>query len=381
MKSSRVASSQDQVTDVAVRESSARHFPANTVLMVVRSGILEHSFPVAVADVPGTMNQDLKGLHPAGDIDATYLAYGLRRYARDILRTCSKNGTTVASIATEALKSFQLPVAPIGVQRQVVSKLDQLFSDLDAGIAALERAKANLARYRAAVLKAAVEGRLTEEWRGTRWEGSLPSGWKVATVEDLAAPEANSLTDGPFGSNLKTSHYQDAGPRVVRLQNIGDGVFRDERAHISEAHYAKLTKHAIYEGDLVVAMLGTELPRACLVPAWLGPAIVKADCVRFAPDSTKVRADYASIALNSPPIRMQAQQLIRGVGRPRLSLGRFRQLKIPVPSLDEQLEIATLVSAHQAASQAALDAIRRTEERSAGLRSVVLGKAFSGELT
>ncbi len=46
-----------------------------------------------------------------------------------------------------------------------MEKLEELFSDLDAGIAALERARANLKRYRAAVLKAAVEGRLTEKWR------------------------------------------------------------------------------------------------------------------------------------------------------------------------------------------------------------------------
>ena len=50
-------------------------------------------------------------------------------------------------------------------QRRIVAKLDELFSDLDAGVAALERVRANLKRYRAAVLKAAVEGKLTEDWR------------------------------------------------------------------------------------------------------------------------------------------------------------------------------------------------------------------------
>ena len=50
-------------------------------------------------------------------------------------------------------------------QRRIVAKIEELFSDLDAGVVALERVRANLKRYRAAVLKAAVEGKLTEDWR------------------------------------------------------------------------------------------------------------------------------------------------------------------------------------------------------------------------
>ena len=70
----------------------------------------------------------------------------------------------------------------------------------------------------------------------------LPRSWVRVTVEGLAANEPASLTDGPFGSNLKTSHYTQEGPRVIRLQNIGDGVFLDERAHISEEHFNRLRK-------------------------------------------------------------------------------------------------------------------------------------------
>ena len=57
------------------------------------------------------------------------------------------------------------PIAPLNEQRRIVAKIEELFSDLDAGVVALERVRANLKRYRAAVLKAAVEGKLTEDWR------------------------------------------------------------------------------------------------------------------------------------------------------------------------------------------------------------------------
>ena len=60
---------------------------------------------------------------------------------------------------------IRLPLAPLPEQHRIVAKLDELFSELDAGVAALERAQTKLKRYRASVLKAAVEGKLTEEWR------------------------------------------------------------------------------------------------------------------------------------------------------------------------------------------------------------------------
>jgi len=101
--------------------------------------------------------------------------------------------------------------------------------------------------------------------------------WPIFPLVELAADERNSITDGPFGSKLKTEHYTSTGPRVVRLKNIGDAEFVDAKAHISDAHFSTLQKHRIFPGDIVIAALGENPPRSCLVPAFLGPAIVKAD--------------------------------------------------------------------------------------------------------
>jgi type I restriction enzyme, S subunit len=73
-------------------------------------------------------------------------------------------------------------------------------------------------------------------------EEKLPHGWAWAALSQLASSERNSITDGPFGSNLKTAHYTKSGPRVIRLQNIGDGKFIDEHAHISEEHFHFLSE-------------------------------------------------------------------------------------------------------------------------------------------
>src|SRR6266545_3783457 len=176
--------------------------------------------------------------------------------------------------------------------------------------------------------------------RGACNVNDLPSGWAWTTVGEVA-----QLTDGPFGSNLKTAHYVDAGPRVVRLQNIGEGVFRDERAHITEEHYEQLKKHAVQPGDVVIASLGDEAPRACLIPSRLGPAIVKADCIRARP-LAGVEPGFLMWMLNSPPMRRQAALTIKGIGRPRLGLGGIRQLRFALPPLAEQRVIVAAIEEH-----------------------------------
>ena len=88
-------------------------------------------------------------------------ARNVRRFIEEH-KVCSAGQNTVSQ---GVLEKLLVPVPPLNEQRRIVAKIEELFSDLDAGIVALERVRANLKRYRAAVLKAAVEGKLTEDWR------------------------------------------------------------------------------------------------------------------------------------------------------------------------------------------------------------------------
>jgi type I restriction enzyme S subunit len=173
----------------------------------------------------------------------------------------------------------------------------------------------------------------------------LPSGWRLATLNDLQSDEPRAITDGPFGSNLTRAHYTASGPRVVRLQNIGDGVFNDARAHISEAHFESLRAHEVVPGDLLVASLGEVLPRACIAPAYLGPAIVKADCIRVRL-SQGVDPRWVMYSMQRPQVRSWADDHRHGVGRPRLGLKVIRQIPVPLPPLDEQRRIVDVLEDH-----------------------------------
>jgi len=277
------------------------------------------------------------------------------------------------------LARFPVLLPPLAEQARIVAKMKAALSGVETAVTATNRAQERLKRYRAAVLRTAVTGELTKNWRDAqrketkpaietgnallqrllksrsrswqeaelerqqtagkppkdeKWRSNyrppvepriadsleLPQGWSWASVDQLAAHEERSITDGPFGSNLKTVHYTKSGPRVVRLQNIGDGEFIDEKAHISRKHYQLLGDYAVHAGDLVIRALGTPAPRSCTIPDWLGPAIVKADCIRFKVASEFVSSKYVMWALNSPPVRERTDKLIHGIGRPRLNL-------------------------------------------------------------
>src|SRR5262249_41751453 len=93
-------------------------------------------------------------------IDRKFLRLAINQNLDEYIRA-AHGGAGLAHIPKVRFEESRLLLPPLPQQRRIVAKIEELFSDLDAGVAALERVRANLKRYRAAVLKAAVEGRLT----------------------------------------------------------------------------------------------------------------------------------------------------------------------------------------------------------------------------
>jgi type I restriction enzyme S subunit len=342
-------------------------------------------------------------------VDPRYLSHYLQDRPVRERWSAAARGTNINNLKVSDIVSTPVPLAPFAEQRRIVAVIEEEFSRIDAGVEALHRVRRNLQRMRAAILEATVTGqlvpqnlddepaevlldRILEDGRlspgakrrnePTLVNGNLPNlpqGWCWATLDQLAAPEPHAITDGPFGSNLKTSHYRQVGPRVIRLQNIGDGVFVDEHAHISPQHYEKLKKHAVAEGDLVIAALGEDLPRACVVPKWVTPAIVKADCIRFRPHRA-LDLRYLDMALNAPPTKARLAAIIHGVGRPRLNLTEIKSIQLPLPPAHEQRRIAVEGSLYFSIIQEVEDQARKMLARSEQLRQAVLAAAFDGDL-
>jgi type I restriction enzyme S subunit len=223
------------------------------------------------------------------------------------------------------------------------------------------------------------ESQNTSSPEGAKEITSLPAGWTLKTVGELAANEPNSITDGPFGSKLKTEHYTRSGPRVIRLTNIGDGEFVDAHAYISDRHFATLQKHRIFSGDIVIAALGEKLPRACLIPETVGSAIVKADCIRFKP-SEKHSPKFLYYALNWEGTQKRTASIVHGVGRPRLNLAEIKSILLPIAPLSEQRRIVAEIEKQFTRLEAGVAALRRVQANLKRYRAAVLKAACEGRL-
>lgn len=377
------------------------------------------------------------GLRPSHLIEPKYLSFFLQtsEYRHQVSALAA--GVNINNLRRNHIEDMRLTFAPLPEQHRIVAEIERQFSLLDAGVANLRRVQANLKRYRAAVLQAACTGQLvpteaeTAQAEGrayepaavlltrilaerrARWEAAqwakmeaqgklplndawkakyqepaapdtsglpdLPEGWIWANVDQCAAPEANSITDGPFGSNLKTEHYVDQGPRVIRLQNIGEGVFLNAQAHITEERFQYLKKHNVRANDLVLAGMSERPPRCCIIPSGVEPAIVKADCirVRLHPNILPI---YMQSALNAEPTRKRTLSLVHGVGRPRLNLAEIKSIVVPIPPEAEQERIVAEVERRLSVVDNLEQVVKANLKRAERLRQAVLKEAFAGRL-
>lgn len=421
--------SEETISIAAVGTSGVKIFPKGSVAVAMYGATIGKT---SILGIDAATNQACAVGVPFA-VSSEFLHYFLHAQ-EEAFRNAGKGGAQ-PNISQGIVKTWPITLPPLNEQARIVEKLDELLSELDAGVEELKAAQAKLSQYRQSLLKTAVEGELTAAWRQQRspdqkgetgaqllkrvlderrrcWEAEqlakfeeqgkkppkgwqakypepaqpdvaalpkLPEGWVWATI-DQCALNGSAITDGPFGSNLKSSHYQDSGPRVIRLQNIGEGEFIDARAYISESHYKGLLKHAVEANDVVVAMLGETLPRACKIPPDVPPAIVKADCARVRLNSGVLLSEILVGYLNSAPVRRRVIRHIKGIGRPRINLNTVRGLPIPVCGMDEQHELLRLLSAAQEAISDQHEAIEAAMKRSEMQRQNILRAAFFGQL-
>jgi type I restriction enzyme S subunit len=259
-----------------------------------------------------------------GILDQVYLFHFLRFQENYINGLAS--GATVPGIRKEDLAALRLRLPPLEEQRRIAVILDAA-DNLRA------KRRTALAKLHKLAQSIFID-MFGDPALNTR-------NWPVRKLAELSL----KFSDGPFGSNLKSQHYVQSGVRVVRLQNIGVGKFiDDDKAYISEPHFRSLQKHECLPGDVIVGTLGDPNLRACVLPSSVYPALNKADCVQIRPNESLTNAAYICHLLNNPSTERMAQGLILGQTRLRISMGRLKQLEVPVPPLSLQSKFHEAVS-------------------------------------
>lgn len=274
-------------------------------------------------------------------VDTKWLYYSLAAF--DLTKL--NEATGVPSISRDWLYKVPLGATNFETQRriaEILSTLDEAIDQTEALIAKHQQIKAGL-MHDLFTRGVTPDGHLrpTREQAPDLYKespiGWILKEWSLKTISTIA----DSLVDGPFGSNLKSEHYvAEPGVRVVRLQNIQEGYYNDgDPAFVSQRHADYLMRNAVNPGDVLIAALGDEsypVGRACCYPPELPPAINKADCFRLRCHPEMAINTYVMHFLSTAAARDQVKRFEQGVTRRRTNLGNLRRVIAALPSLDEQ---------------------------------------------
>lgn len=277
---------------------------------------------------PVTFSNHFHRLRPRPDVaDGRYVRRWITlQWSRGVFRSICRQWVNQATVTRGQILSLGIPLPNLATQRRVADILDQA--------EALQVARGRAVEY----LNSLASAVFVEMFGDPAFN---PRRFARSPLRGMAT----KFSDGPFGSNLKSSHYVERGIRVVRLQNIGVSEFLDEdKAFVTEAHFASLRKHECIPGDVLVGTLGDPNLRACIQPEWLHVALNKADCVQVRPDPGVATASYVCALLNHPSTEHMARRMIHGQTRKRISMGSLRELVVPVPPLFMQREFERRVT-------------------------------------
>jgi type I restriction enzyme S subunit len=362
---------------------------------------------------------------PVEGLIPEYLSYYMRQesFRQHLATNVSGVGGSLMRVRPKAVHDYPFVHPAEEEQRDIVAKIDELFSDLDAGVAALKRAQANLKRYRAAVLKAAVEGKLTEQWRAEnppsepasvllerilaarrkKWEEeqlkkyeakgkmppknwrekykvpelpdpddlpAIPRGWCWVTVDHICKVIADCTHSTP--------KWAEKGKMCVRTTEFRPGrlVLDGVRYVTEETFVHRIARVSPEPGDILYSREGGILGIACMIPDGVTVCMGQ----RMMLMRPVVKNAYLMHVLNSPLIVSHVNRLTGGSASPHLNVRDIVRFPIPLPPLDEQATLLAEIDrrmsvADNEEASTADDVVKATV-----LRRAILKRAFEGRL-
>jgi len=388
------------ITQKGLATSSATLIPSGSVLFSSRAPIGY----VAIASNEFSTNQGFKSIKPRENILSDYVYYYLKSIKQ--LVESQSSGTTFLEISKSRFSKLPFPLPPtLADQQHIVDKIEELFSRLDAAEAALRRARANLKRYRQAVLQAAVTGELTREWREAhrgqiepadallqriRAERartgkpavpapnaanlpSLPDGWEWASLDEITLKigDVDHRMPKPADSNI---------PYISTKDFFGSNEIKFENAKkISKEDYSQLTRKIKPEkNDILLSRYGTvgeirKVETDAIFQVSYSIAIIKT--LPFS-----VLVDYLVFCLRSSEVQKQIKKFTRATAQPDLGLSHIRELNVPLPPETEQIIINNLLDQVNSSIEKIEITIIDNLQRIFHLRQSILQRAFSGQL-
>ncbi|WP_435244457.1 restriction endonuclease subunit S [Streptomyces sioyaensis] len=172
------------------------------------------------------------------------------------------------------------------------------------------------------------------------------SRWSEMTIGEVAEKAPGSTTIGPFGSSLVAGDYQSSGVPVTFVRDIKTSGFDwKSGVFVSNEKARELRAHEVRPGDLLATKMGLPPCIAAEYPETMDPGVITADVIRVRPDTSVTTAAWLALVINQPAFEAQVRAITAGVTRPKVTLGDFRNLSVPIPPMTEQQRIIEILGA------------------------------------
>lgn len=342
----------------------ARVVPPNTVLVTCIGNLGRTGFVKREA----AFNQQINAILENEKLIGKYLFYQAQSpsFRNQLERLAT--GTTVSIVNKKNFETIEIPVPPLETQHAIVSKIEELFSELDQGIADLKTAQAQLKVYRQSVLKHAFEGKLTNK---NVKEGELPEGWRIEQLKKISSSIQYGYTE--------SSSKEIIGPKFLRITDI-----QNNYVDWNEVPFCKITpenteKYRLKDGDLLFARTGATVGKSFLIKGEIPDSVFASYLIRVRV-SEKINDKYLSYFFNSPQYWEQITEGQVGIGQPNVNGTKLGLLNIVLTSLEEQYLIVQEIESRLSVADKMEESIQESLQKAEALRQSILKKAFSGQL-
>ncbi len=315
---------------------------------------------VYLAKENGVCSTDILVLNVNNNVEDKYaLHYMLnRKFVNEMsANTC---GVNLPRVSTNYVITYKFPLAPLPIQRAIVSKIEELFSDLDKGIADLKRAQAQLKVYRQAVLKKAFEG-----------------DWTLKKLEEVS--------DAVGGYAFKSNTFLEEGKfQVIRIGNVRPGVIRYTASpvFVNEVDEKVLERYHLKVNDIVISLTGTRTKRDYGFTSLISTDNLllnqRLAYIRFTEEYLPKFFLYYSW---SEPFKVQFFGSETGnTGQGNVGMKSVKETLVPLPSKEEQHQIVREIESRLSVCDKVEQCIEESLEKSKALRQSILKQAFEGRL-
>jgi type I restriction enzyme, S subunit len=307
------------------------------------------------------------------DIDNNYAFYFLQSKYLGI-NTRAK-GVGIPHVDPNILWNYDLLIPPKPTQQAIVSKIEELFSELDKGIENLQIAQEQLKIYRQAVLKWAFEGRLTNE---NVKEDELPEGWKM----DRLGGHIEKISSGKsYRCNERPPNIDEVG--IVKVSSVSWGFFDENESKTCSSKDLLNANHLIENEDFLFSRANTiELVGACVIVKKIGKKLMLSDKILRFTFSNDLSKEFALYYLRSRKGRKQIEMLSTGNqdSMRNIAQEKIRQIEVPFCLGAEQKNVVQSIESRLSVADKMEESITQSLQQAEALRQSILKKAFEGRL-